>query len=206
MFAVAIVGVESTGKSTLAEDLAKYYQTEWIAEFARKYLENLGRNYTYDDVLLIAQNQNRIIQEKIKENTEDENYDDYINEYRIQSIVKKYSDFIRYPIKMDIAERRPKPKLEGEENADDKPEFEYVVEEKTINSMVPIWRKNKSELTQEDYENFYAEKHYGFDKPLKHIHISVDGAVRYNAILFIPENMPFDYYTKEFEKGLELYS
>src|SRR5690606_36860280 len=76
----------------------------------------------------------------------------------------------------------------------------------TLNSMVPIWRKNKNELTQEDYENFYMEKRYGFDKPLKHIHISVDGALVYNAILFIPENTPFDYYTKEYEKGLELYS
>ena len=85
-------------------------------------------------------------------------------------------------------------------------EFEEVVEEETLNSMVPLWRKNKSELTKEDYENFYSEKHYGFDKPLKYVHISADGAVRYNAILYIPEKMPFDFYTKEYEKGLELYS
>ncbi|MGG3574129.1 molecular chaperone HtpG [Bacillus gobiensis] len=135
---------------------------------------------------------------KIKENTEDETYDEYLEEYRLQSIIKKYSDFIRYPIKMDVTERKPK---EDSEN-----EFEDIQEEKTINSMVPIWRKNKNELKDEDYENFYSEKHYGFDKPLKHIHISVDGAVRYNAILFIPEQIPFDYYSKEFEKGLELYS
>ncbi|MFY4776137.1 molecular chaperone HtpG [Metabacillus sp. RGM 3146] len=135
---------------------------------------------------------------KIKENTEDENYDEYLDEYRLKAIIKKYSDFIRYPIKMDVTESKPK---EGSEN-----EFEEVKEEQIINSMVPIWRKNKSELTPEDYENFYAEKRYGFDKPLKHIHVSVDGAVRYNAILFIPEQMPYDYYSKEFEKGLELYS
>ncbi|MDL4842214.1 molecular chaperone HtpG [Aquibacillus rhizosphaerae] len=135
---------------------------------------------------------------KIKDNTEDDNYDDYLESYRLKSIIKKYSDFIRYPIKMDVTEQKPK---EGTEN-----EFEDVIEEQTINSMVPIWRKNKSELTDEDYENFYAEKHYGFDKPLKHIHISVDGAVRYQSILYIPEQMPYDYYTKEFEKGLELYS
>lgn len=134
----------------------------------------------------------------IKENTEDENYDEFIEEYRLKSIIKKYSDFIRYPIKMDVANRRLK---EGSED-----EYEEYHEEQTINSMVPIWRKNKNELTTEDYENFYAEKHYGFDKPLKHIHISVDGAVRYNAVLFIPEKIPFDYYTQEYEKGLELYS
>jgi molecular chaperone HtpG len=135
---------------------------------------------------------------KIKENTEDEQYDEFLEEYRLKAIIKKYSDFIRYPIKMEVSKRQPK---EGADN-----EFEEVREEQTVNSMVPIWRKNKKELTAEDYENFYMEKRYGFDKPLKHIHISVDGSVVYNAILFIPNNTPFDYYTKEYEKGLELYS
>ncbi|MCP1182645.1 molecular chaperone HtpG [Paenibacillus sp. 1781tsa1] len=134
----------------------------------------------------------------IKENTEEDSYDEFLEEYRLRSIIKKYSDFIRYPIKMDVTGQRPK---EGTEN-----EFEEYQEEQTVNSMVPIWRKNKSELTEEDYNNFYNEKRYGFDKPLKHLHISADGAVVYNAILFIPENTPFDYYTKEYEKGLELYS
>jgi molecular chaperone HtpG len=135
---------------------------------------------------------------KIKENTEEENFDEYLEEYRLKSIIKKYSDFIRYPIKMDSMNRKPKEGIEDE--------FEEVTEEQIINSMVPIWRKNKNELTDKDYEKFYQEKHYGFDKPLKHIHISVDGTIRYNAILFIPENIPFDYYSKEYEKGLELYS
>jgi len=135
---------------------------------------------------------------KIKENTEDETYDEYLEEYRLKEIIKKYSDFIRYPIKMDITEKRPK---EGSDN-----ELEDYTEEQVINSMVPIWKKNKSELTSEDYEQFYSEKRYGFDKPLTHLHINVDGTIRYNAILFIPENSPFDYYSKEFEKGLELYS
>jgi len=134
----------------------------------------------------------------IKTNTEDETYDEYLDTYRLKAIIKKYSDFIRYPIKMDVSTQRPK---EGADN-----EFEEVVEEQHVNSMVPIWRKNKSELTSEDYENFYREKHYGFDQPLKHVHVSADGAVVYQAILFIPENIPFDYYTKEFEKGLELYA
>ncbi|MCK8485620.1 molecular chaperone HtpG [Paenibacillus sp. MBLB2552] len=135
---------------------------------------------------------------QIKENTEDDQYDEYLEEYRLKSIVKKYSDFIRYPIKMDVTGSRPKEGSEGE--------YESYTEEQTVNSMVPIWRKNKSELTDEDYENFYMEKRYGFDKPVSHIHIKADGAVVYNAILYIPETTPFDYYTKEYEKGLELYS
>lgn len=135
---------------------------------------------------------------KIKENEEEENYDEFLEEYRLKQIVKKYSDFIRYPIKMDVTESKLK---EGTED-----EYEDVITEETLNTMIPIWKKNKSELTDEDYENFYREKHYGFDKPLKHIHLSVDGAVRYDAILYIPESAPYNYYTKEYEKGLELYS
>ncbi|WFA05206.1 MULTISPECIES: molecular chaperone HtpG [Bacillus] len=135
---------------------------------------------------------------KLKENTEDEQYEEYLEVHRLKNIIKTYSDFIRYPIKMDVTVNKPKEDAENE--------FEEVQEEQTVNSMVPIWRKNKTELTDEDYEAFYAEKHYGFDKPLAHIHTSVDGAVRYQAILFIPENIPFNYYSKEFEKGLELYS
>jgi len=139
-----------------------------------------------------------VITLKIKENTDDDRYDEFLEEYRLRSIVKKYSDFIRYPIKMTVSRQQPK---EGSEN-----EFEEVREEQTVNSMVPIWRRNKSELKDEDYESFYNEKHYGFDKPLKHVHISADGAVVYQAILYIPERTPFDYYSKEYEKGLELYS
>ncbi|MUK88268.1 molecular chaperone HtpG [Ornithinibacillus sp. L9] len=135
---------------------------------------------------------------KIKENTDEESYDEFLEEFRLKEIIKKYSDFIRYPIKMDVTERKLN------EGSDD--EYEDVIEEQTINSMVPIWRKNKNELTEEDYTNFYQEKRYGFDKPLKHIHVSVDGTIRYNAILYIPENRPFDYYSQDYEKGLELYS
>lgn len=161
---------------------------KWESKGADGYtIETVEKDSVGTDVIL-----------KIKENTEEDQYDEYLEEYRLKSIIKKYSDFIRFPIKMDVKEQKPK---EGTEN-----EFEEVVQEQTVNSMVPIWRKNKSELTTEDYDNFYAEKRYGFDKPLKHIHISADGAVVYNAILFIPENTPFDYYTKEYEKGLELYS
>ncbi len=134
----------------------------------------------------------------IKENSEEENYDEFLEEYRLRSIIKKYSDFIRYPIRLLVTEHRLK---EGSEK-----EYEDFKEEQTINSMVPIWRKNKGELTPEDYENFYSEKHYGYDKPLRHLHVSVDGAVRYDSIMFIPSKTPFDFYTKEYEKGLELYA
>ena len=134
----------------------------------------------------------------VKENHEDENYDEYLSDYKLQEIVKKYSDFIRYPIKMDVTSYEPQ--------ADNEEESVEIKEEKTINSMVPIWKKNKRELTTEDYENFYQEKHFGFDKPLDHIHLSVDGNVSYNAILYIPENTPYDFYTPDYEKGLELYS
>jgi len=135
---------------------------------------------------------------KIKQNTEDEKYDEYLEEYRLKSLIKKYSDFIKYPVKMLVKKSRLK---EGTES-----EYEDYYEYETLNSMVPIWRKNKSELAQEDYDNFYMEKHYGFDKPLKTIHSSVEGVVSYNTLLFIPARKPYNYYSKEFQKGLELYS
>ncbi|WP_415329984.1 molecular chaperone HtpG [Clostridium perfringens] len=134
----------------------------------------------------------------LKANDEEENYDEFLEEYKLKSLIKKYSDFIRYPIKLDVTKSRVK---EGTEN-----EHEEYVEEETVNSMVPLWRRNKNELTDDDYSNFYVEKRFGFDKPLRHMHISVDGMISYNSILYIPENIPYDYYTKEYEKGLELYS
>lgn len=135
---------------------------------------------------------------KIKENTEDENYDEYLDEYRLKALVKKYSDFIKYPIKMLVKKSKLK--------EDSETEYEDYFEEETLNSMVPIWRRNKNELKEEDYDNFYMEKHFGYDKPLKSIHASVDGVTSYNTILYIPARAPYDFYSKDFEKGLELYS
>ena len=135
---------------------------------------------------------------KIKSNTDDENYDEYLDTYNIKSLVKKYSDFIKYPIKMNVTKKKLK---EGSDK-----DYEEYVEDETLNSMVPIWRRNKKELTQEDYENFYMDKHFGYEKPLKYIHASVEGLASYNAIMYIPAKAQYDYYTKEFEKGLELYS
>lgn len=134
----------------------------------------------------------------IKKNTDDENYDEFLDQYRLKSIVKKYSDYIKYPIKMLVSKSRLK---EGTEN-----EYEDYSEDETLNSMIPLWKKSKSELTDEDYNNFYKEKFFDFENPLKTIHTSTDGIISYTALLYLPSRPPFDYYTKEFEKGLQLYS
>ncbi|MGI6451903.1 MAG: molecular chaperone HtpG [Syntrophomonadaceae bacterium] len=134
----------------------------------------------------------------IKDNTDEENYDQFLDQYRIRSIVKKYSDYIRYPIKMDIERRRLQ---EGSEN-----EYENYVETETLNSMVPLWRKNKNEVNEEDYHYFYREKFFDYEKPLRVIHIKTEGRATFNALLFIPSRKPFNYYSKEYEKGLQLYS
>lgn len=134
----------------------------------------------------------------IKDNTEEENYDEFLEQYRIQSIIKKYSDYISTPITMDMEKSRKK---------DDSDEFEKYVEKETINSMIPIWKKNKSELTDDDYNNFYKEKFFDYNgNPLMHIHTKTEGNATYNALLYIPAKAPYDLYTREYEKGLKLYS
>lgn len=141
----------------------------------------------------------------LKENTEDENYDTYLEEYTIRSLIKKYSDYIKYPIKMMVTKRKPKPMPEdADENA--APEFEEYSEDDVLNSMIPIWRKNKSEVTDEEYNNFYKEKFFDFEDPSKIIHMSADGLVSYKSLMFIPKRPPYNYYTKEFKKGLQLYA
>lgn len=139
----------------------------------------------------------------IKANTEEESYDEFLDSYRIQSLVKKYSDYVRYPIRMEVEKSRMK---EGT-GTDEKPaEYETYTEMETLNSMVPIWRKNKSELKPEDYNRFYKEKFFDYQDPLAVIHSSTEGTATYNALLFIPSKPPFDFYTKEYEKGLQLYA
>lgn len=134
----------------------------------------------------------------IKENADGETYDEFLEPYRIQGIVKKYSDYIRYPIKMEMERSRLK---EGSDK-----EYETYTEVETLNSMVPLWKKNKSELTDEDYNSFYKEKFFDFEDPLKVIHSSTEGAATYNALLFIPARAPYNYYSREYEKGLQLYA
>lgn len=135
---------------------------------------------------------------KIKEDTEEENYSEFLDSYRIQGIIKKYSDYIRYPIKMMVEHSKLK---EGSEN-----EYEKEIVEETVNSMIPLWKKAKKDITSEEYENFYSSKFFDYDKPLKTIHTSVEGNVSYQSLLYIPGHLPYDFYTKEYEKGLQLYS
>lgn len=137
----------------------------------------------------------------IKEDTDDVDYSKYLDNYTISSLVKKYSDYIRHPIKMEFTTSKPVEGSEGEE-----PEYEDVTEIRTVNSRIPIWKKNKSEVTDEDYNNFYKEKFYDFEVPAKVIHSSVEGNATYKALMYIPAHAPFNYYTKEYEKGLQLYS
>ena len=141
----------------------------------------------------------------IKDNTENENYDRFIDVYGIQTLVKKYSDYIRYPIKMLMTHSHPTPK--PDDAGDDwTPEYEEHSEWETLNSMIPIWKRKKSETSNEEYNEFYKNNFYDFTDPARVITASGEGAVNYNAILFIPSNTPYDFYTKEFKKGLALYS
>ena len=139
---------------------------------------------------------------EIKDNTEEENYDEFLEQYRIQGLIKKYSDYIRYPIMMDMTHSRVKEETKDSE----KPEYEDYTETETLNSMLPIWQRAKKDVKQEEYDNFYREKFMAMDKPLRTIVTSVEGVVTYKALLFIPSQAPYDYYTKEYKKGLQLYS
>ena len=139
---------------------------------------------------------------QIKENTEDENYDEYLDQYRISALIKKYSDYIRHPIRMEFTTKEP---VETDDK-DKAPEYRDVTELRTLNSMIPIWKKAKNEIKPEDYNNFYKDKFYDYEDPVRVIHTKTEGQATYSALLFIPKHPPFDYYTKEFEKGLQLYS
>lgn len=139
---------------------------------------------------------------EIKDNTEEENYDEFLEQYRIQGLVKKYSDYIRYPIEMDMTKSRVKEETKDSDN----PEYEDYTETETLNSMIPIWQRRKQDVEQEEYDNFYKEKFMAMDKPLRTIVTSVEGVVTYKALLFIPSSAPYDYYTKEYKRGLQLYS
>ncbi len=134
----------------------------------------------------------------ISDDTEEVKYEEFLDTYRLSALVKKYSNYIRYPIKMEVSSTKP---VEGKEG-----EYETVTEDRTLNSMLPLWKKNKSEISQEEYDAFYKEVYYDYEAPLRVIHSKTEGQATYNALLFIPSHAPFDYYTKEYEKGLQLYS
>ena len=139
------------------------------------------------------------------DDTDDENYSEFLDQYRIKSLVKKYSDYIRFPIKMEVSHSRPKEQSEEDKAANKPLEYEDYIEVETLNSMVPLWKKNKNELKEEDYKHFYTEKFFDYNEPLKYAHISNE-MPSYNALLYIPSKAPFDFYSKEYEKGLQLYS
>ena len=152
--------------------------------------------YTIEETDVDFENGTKIVI-YLKDNNEDVQYDEYLDEYKIRELVKKYSDYIKYPIQMEVINNVKK------ENSD---EYEEVKEIATLNSMKPLWNKEKSEITDEEYNNFYSDKFYDYQKPMKTIHFSVEGLCSYKSILFIPSHTPYDFYTKEYKKGLQLYS
>ena len=138
-----------------------------------------------------------IITLHLKEDTEDYNYSELLSEYKLRGIIKKYSDYISYPIKMEVENNRKK---------EDSDEYETYKEAITVNSMIPLWKRNKKDITEEEYNNFYSDKFFDYDKPLDVLHFNIEGNVNYNALLYIPSHAPYDYYSKEYEKGLQLYT
>lgn len=143
---------------------------------------------------------------KLKADTDDEKYSRFLEQFELQNLVKKYSDYIRYPIRMEMEKSRRKETPAGDEDADKTPEYETYTELTTLNSMVPVWQKAKKDVTDEAYDSFYRDKFYDYEKPLAHIPVSVEGAVTYKALLYIPARAPYDFYTKDYKKGLQLYS
>ena len=133
----------------------------------------------------------------LKKDTEDYNYSDFLTEYKIRSIIKKYSDYISYPIKMMVENTRKK---------EDSDEYETYTEEATLNSMVPLWKKDKKNIKNEEYNNFYQDRFHDYEEPLKVLHFNMEGNVNFTALLFIPSHAPYDFHSKEYEKGLALYT
>ena len=160
----------------------------WVSEGADGYEIVKGSKESAGTVITLT----------LKNDTDDDNYSEFLDGYRIQGIIKKYSDYIRYPIKMMLERSKLK---EGSED-----EYETTMEEVIVNSMVPLWKRSKKDITENEYNEFYSNKFFDYDKPIKTIHTSVEGNVSYNAILYIPSHLPYDFYTKEYEKGLQLYS
>ena len=172
--------------------ISKKYNEEdaykWESTGAEGYTITKDEKDTYGTTIIL----------KIKSDNEEYNYSDFLDTYTIESLVKKYSDYIRYPIKMNVTRRELK--------KGSKDEYEDVTKEETLNSMIPLWKKDKNKITEEEYNNFYQSKFYDYENPIKVIHTSVEGMTSYKAILFLPAHAPFDYYSKEYEKGLALYS
>ncbi|MCD7756001.1 MAG: molecular chaperone HtpG, partial [Firmicutes bacterium] len=164
---------------------------KWVSDGADGYtIEEAERENPGTDVIMT-----------LKADTEEEKYSEYLEEYTLRSLIRKYSDYIRYPIRMEVTKSRKK-----EDSPEDKPEYEDYTEMETLNSMVPIWQRNKKDVTQEEYESFYREKFFDYNKPQRIIHMNSEGTVSFRALLYIPGKAPFDFYSKNFKRGLQLYS
>ncbi len=172
---------------------------KWVSDGADGYtIEETEKDAPGTDVIMT-----------LKADTEDEKYSEYLEEYEIRSLIRKYSDYIRYPIKMEVTKSRPveEPKDENAEGEENKaPNYESYTEMETLNSMVPIWQRDKKDVTEEEYETFYRDKFFDYNKPLRTIHYNVEGNVSFKALLYIPGKAPYDFYTKDYKRGLQLYS
>ena len=171
---------------------------KWVSDGADGYtIEETEKDAPGTDVIMT-----------LKADTEDEKYSEYLEEYEIRSLIRKYSDYIRYPIRMEVTKSRPveEPKDENAEGEDKAPKYESYTEIETLNSMVPIWQRDKKDVTEEEYETFYRDKFFDYNKPLRTIHYNVEGNVSFKALLYIPGKAPYDFYTKDYKRGLQLYS
>ena len=172
---------------------------KWVSDGADGYtIEETEKDAPGTDVIMT-----------LKADTEDEKYSEYLEEYEIRSLIRKYSDYIRYPIRMEVTKSRPveEPKDENAEGEENKaPKYESYTEMETLNSMVPIWQRDKKDVTEEEYETFYRDKFFDYNKPLRTIHYNVEGNVSFKALLYIPGKAPYDFYTKDYKRGLQLYS
>lgn len=170
---------------------------KWVSDGAEGYtVEETEKDGVGTDVIMT-----------LKEDSEEEKYSEFLEEYRIRSLVRKYSDYIRYPIRMEVTKSRPVEAPEGEsEDEEQSPKYESYQEMETLNSMVPIWQRAKKDVTDEEYETFYREKFFDYTKPLRTIHSSAEGAVSFKALMYVPGKAPYDFYTKEYKRGLQLYS
>ena len=186
---------------------AAFMVSKSITVISKKYGEDTAWKWTSDgaDGYTVEQTQRELcgtdVIMTLKDDTEEDKYSRFLEEYEIRNLVKKYSDYIRYPIRMEVTKSRKK-----EDSPEDKPEYEDYTEMETLNSMVPIWQRNKKDVSQEEYETFYREKFFDYSKPARVIHFSTEGTVSYKALLYIPSKAPFNFNTKEYKGGLQLYS
>lgn len=195
---IAVIGQFGVGfySSFMVSDSVEVVSKAFGEDTAHKWTSSGADGYTIEDCE--KEEAGTVITLHIKEDTENEDYSQYLEQYRISELVKKYSDYIRYPIVMEMSHQVPDPEKEGE----------YITEiaDETLNSMVPIWRKNKNEIKKEDYDEFYKNKFFDYNEPLDVIHTKVEGQATFDALMYIPKNPPYDFYSKEYEKGLQLYS